>query len=114
MFKSSPNIREKEIHKKRRGSYKIETENYEKRKWRDRARLESGCFFQEKDVGQEEVVPSAEREDRTGPHQRSIPFLLSAVSPAGLTSKIPWDSETTTTNTSHTRWASLALHLCCH
>lgn len=48
------------------------------------------------------------------PHQRSIPFLLSAVSPAGLTSKLPWDSETTTTNTSHTRWASLALHLCCH
>lgn len=69
MFKSSQNIREKEIHKKRRGSYKIETENYEKRKRRGRTRLESGCFFQEKDVGQEEVAQSGEREDGIGPHQ---------------------------------------------
>lgn len=68
MFKSSQNIREKFI-KKRRGGYKIETENYEKRKWRDGARLESGCFFQEKDVGQNEVVQSVERKDRTGHHR---------------------------------------------
>lgn len=104
MFKSSQNIREKETHKKRRGGYKIETENYGKRKWRDGVKLESGCSFQEKDEGQDEV----EREDRTGPHRCLIPFLLSAVSPACLTSKNSWDSKTTTTNTSNTPWVSLA------
>lgn len=102
MFKSSKNIREKEIHKKRRG-YEIEIANDEKRKWRgkdsERGWKAVATFRRKEAAGQDETgaVRGAVGTGQAPSGAGSL-FVLPAVSPACPTCRPMWASQTAPTS----------------